>query len=100
MPFAVGWFEAHQRRDAVEVPNPPKRSVLSVESEIADARVSDQQATLPCPWVEGTEIAPVVVVGGVEELLRVRVVDQRGYEIQRGAADFVEPAVGAVIERE
>ena len=70
------------------MPDAPQRAVRRIEGEIADARVPQQHPGPAGRQVQGAEVPPIGVVGGIEQRPGRRIVRQRGHGVSRGAQDL------------
>ena len=91
LPVTIRRLESHQRRDAVQVSHPPQRLALPVERQIADASVVEQSLVAAGGQVVFAQVAPVIVVCGVEQLACIGVEGQRRHEVEGRPFDLLKP---------
>ena len=97
-PVRVGRRQPHERRDAVEVPHRPQRARGAIERQVADAGVVHELSHAAGRQVQHAQVAPLVVVGG-EEQLPVRGIErERRHEVERRALHLVQHALGAAAQ--
>ncbi len=99
VPALVGLRDPHQGHIAVQVPQAPDRLVLGIDHDVADAPVADQHLRAPRLDVHLHQVAVGVVVGGVEDLLGVRIIGQGRDAVEHGALDVDEVADRAGVQR-
>jgi len=95
VPLGPGVRDAHQRGDAVVVPHPPQGAVGRVEGQVAHPGVLEEGPVLAGAHVHHADVAPLVVVGGVEEHARGGIEGERGHEEHRRSLDVEDLAQGA-----